>query len=116
VGYYAQLRGYCEQATDDVQSGCAVSIGQKAIVSDSDKTLGQLVEQKPADKFNGADGGLLSPIVLPIFLPEARTAIFKDCKERVGDSYPVSIMGQVFKHVVSPRNVGSRTLTTHLWL
>ena len=40
VGHCAHLRGYFEQATDEVQSGGAVSIGQKAIVSDSDKALG----------------------------------------------------------------------------
>jgi hypothetical protein len=59
VGDFEQLRGQFEQAADEVQIGCAVAIGQEAVVSDSDKALGQSVEQKAADKVNGADGGLL---------------------------------------------------------
>ena len=59
LGDFEQLRGQFEQAADEVRIGCAVAIGQEAIVSDSDKALGQSVEQKAADKVNGADGGLL---------------------------------------------------------
>ena len=69
VGDFGQLRGYFEQALDEGQSGYAITFGQKAIMSDSDKALWQSVEQKPVDKFNGADCGLLYNIVLTIFIP-----------------------------------------------
>ena len=58
-GHFEQLSGQFKQAADEGQIGCAVAIGQEAIVSDSDKAQGQSVEQKAADKLNGTDGGLL---------------------------------------------------------
>ena len=39
VGHCAHLSGQFQQAPNEVQSGGAVSIGQKVIVSDSDKAL-----------------------------------------------------------------------------
>ena len=44
VGQFDQLRGHIEQAPDEVHIGSAVAIGQKAIVSDSDKAMGQGVQ------------------------------------------------------------------------
>jgi hypothetical protein len=58
VGDFEQLRGQFKQAADKVQIGCAVAVSEKAIMSDSDKALWQGVDQKPADKLKGADGGL----------------------------------------------------------
>jgi hypothetical protein len=37
------------------QFGPSVAISQKAVVSDSDKSLGQAVEQKVSDKLHGAN-------------------------------------------------------------
>jgi hypothetical protein len=104
VGHCAHLRGYFEQAPDEVQIGCAVAVRQKAIMSDSDKALWQSVEQKPVDKFNGADCGLLYNSILTIFIPEAHPTIFKVYEARVGDRYPVGVTGQVFKYVSSLSN------------
>jgi hypothetical protein len=39
VGHGVHVSGYVQQTTDEVHRGCAVAIGQKAIVSDSDKAL-----------------------------------------------------------------------------
>jgi len=104
VGHCAHLRGYFEQAPNEVQIGCAIAVRQKAIMSDSDKALGQRVEQKPMDKLNSADCGLLYNIVLTIFIPKAHPAILKAYEARVGDRHPVSVPGQVFKHVVGFSN------------
>jgi hypothetical protein len=93
VGHCAQLSGYFQQAPNEVQSGPAVSIGQKAIVSDSDKASGQGMEQEPADKGNGTDGGLLHSIVFTVFIPEAHPAILKAYEARVGDCHPVGVTG-----------------------
>jgi len=62
------------------------------------------VQQKPADKGNGTDGGLLYSIVFTVFIPEAHPAILKAYEARVGDRHPVGVTGQVFKHVVSLHN------------
>ena len=37
VGDFEHRGGYCEQSPDEVQIECSITIGQKAIVSDSDK-------------------------------------------------------------------------------
>ena len=57
VGAFEHLERYVQQAPNEVQVGCAVTVSQKAIMSDSDKARWQRVQQKPAYKLNGADGG-----------------------------------------------------------
>jgi len=52
------FRGHSKQALNEAQVGCAVAIGQEPIMADSDESLGQSVEEEPADKLNGTDGGL----------------------------------------------------------
>lgn len=69
-------------------------------MSDSDKAMGQSVEQKAADKVNGADCALLEPVVFTIFISKAYHAAFKGSEARVGDSHAVCIPGEVFKDVL----------------
>ena len=100
MGDFEQLRGQFKQAADDVQIGCAVAIGQKTIVSDSDKALRQSVEQKTTDELNSADGGHFQTISFAIFIPETHHTVFKGCEAGVGDSHRVGVAGQVFKDVL----------------
>ena len=44
VGQFDQLSGHLEQTSDEAHPGRAVAIGQKTIVSDSDKALRQAVQ------------------------------------------------------------------------
>jgi hypothetical protein len=58
------------------------------------------VEQKPADKLYGTDGGLFYPVFFTVLIFETHHAIGKGCEARVGDSHPMSITGQVFEDVL----------------
>jgi hypothetical protein len=62
------------------------------------------VKQKPSDKLNGGDGGLLELIPFTILIPEADPAICNGCDARVGDSHPVSVSCQVFKDMLRISN------------
>ena len=48
--------GLHDQLSCDFQFGFGVSWGEQSIVSDSDKALGQDVEQEAADKLVGGEG------------------------------------------------------------
>jgi len=69
-------------------------------VSDSDKALGQAVEQKPADKLNGADRLVSGSVVLAILVCEGHGAVFEGQHSAVGNSHPVGVSSQVLKHIL----------------
>ena len=56
-GGFEDLGRQMQQTPNGVQIGGAVTVRQKAIMADSDKARWQGVQQKPAYKLNGADGG-----------------------------------------------------------
>ncbi len=66
MGHGRHLREPFEQALDEAQMGCAIAIGQKPIVADSDqKPLGQGVEEKAVDKVHRTRSDLFEDIISP---------------------------------------------------
>ena len=82
----------------------AITISQKAIVADSNESLGQGVEEKAVDKLHRTEGGLLEDIVLPVFVPEADHAVFKINEATVGDGDAVGVTGEILKDMLSVRD------------
>ena len=58
------------------------------------------MEQKAADKLNGADGILAEPALLSILVPETDLALFQRQKATVGDRHTVGVSGEVFKDIL----------------
>ena len=52
-------------------------------MADSDKAARQRVEQKAADKLNGADAHLFKPVALPIFIPFATALLLTWLKTKL---------------------------------
>ena len=69
-------------------------------MSDSDKALGQAVEQKPADKLNGVDRLVIGSVVLAILGCEGDGAVFKGQQSAVGNSHSVGVSSQVLEHTL----------------
>lgn len=58
------------------------------------------MEEEAADKLNGSDGGVREGVIFSIFIAEADHAVCESADAAVGDGDPMSVAGEVVKHVV----------------
>jgi len=56
-GGFEELARQLQQTPNGIEIGGAVTVSQKAIMTDSDKSRRQAVQQKPAYKLNRTDSG-----------------------------------------------------------
>lgn len=66
---------------------------------DSDKALRQAVEQKAADKINGADDFLIHLVPVAILIFKGYSAIFNGQQSAIGNGNPMGVSGQIFQHL-----------------
>ena len=66
-------------------------------MSDSDKALGQAVQEEPSDKLHCGDGDGFHLVFLPVFGGEGYSAVFNGSDATVCNGHPMGIACQIFK-------------------
>src|SRR5210317_2001086 len=89
------------QLTNFFQVFCFVSVCQKAIMADFDKSIGQCMEQKTSDKLNRFDGGLLELLSFTVLVCKGYAGIFKGNQTIIGYGDPMRIAAEIFKHILA---------------
>lgn len=71
---------------------------------DFDKSIGQLMEQKPSDKLHRLDSALLDLFGFPILVGKGNLPIFKGDQPMIGYGDPMGVAAEIFKHVFGTFN------------
>ena len=81
----------------------AVSVGQKAIVTNLDEAGGEYMEEESTDKFFGGQGHDFLLVAIGVVPPaEGNPALFQSQDTLIADGYPVGIAAEVVKNSLGP--------------
>ena len=100
VDHFGQLVALPDQFSAYLYIALFVPVGQKPVMADTHKPLGQHVEQKTTDKFHGIDGLLLHLARVSVLIGETDLAVITGHDTVVGDSHPVGIAAKIVQHVL----------------
>jgi hypothetical protein len=88
-----------QQLPDGGQIHAAIAVGQKPVMADAHKALGQAVEQEAPDELDGRKRRRFGAIFLSIFIGKSDHPVARGLDVAVGDCHAVGIAGQVCEHM-----------------